>query len=493
MPTESDPKDAQRCCRRKASPSPDRTCKRLRFSPELENLSEAAPPVDSAAVPARYPMVARERECETLDSFLLRSVAAVPSHARHAAGGCMYVSGGPGTGKTCSVRAAVAAWRRQNPETIVLFVNCMQLVQRSPTGLLKRVAELAHARLGTSARCATLPASGPGLVTAVASRLSQLGTSVVVIADEVDQVLDKRQNHKVGGPDSLETLVSLTQVPGTSAIALIAIANAVDLLERGGHAVLSKKRCETLLFQPYSAPQLKSILHARFAEAGEAGTAAAKALGPVITELRVRQVANCSGDCRQVVRLAELALFDIAANDVKPREEQAAALVNCASTAGSAGTGDVSVGKPAGEVATPQKPLQVRAQQAAKQSDPLASVKQLPMEQQMLLCALAASDGEAIPLTEVNRRYKDLCVKLHQPNNLACKDQVACALAALQERGLLTLRTVRRAAAGKPAGRGRLLARQGSDSDSIAELAVPCQAVRNSIKAANPLLEKCLD
>jgi len=483
-------KRLQRLVSSEVEPAP---AKRLRFAAEDDDAKCTKPapkPVPTEVMdtmPDQYPMVAREKECGTLDDFLQRSLGAGPrapkaSKPGVAPGGCLYVSGGPGTGKTCSVRAAVDAWKRQYPATEVIAVNCMGLSQRSPTGLLKRLGELAKGRAASS-KAAPLPASGPGLVAAVAAQLSQLGPSVVVIADEVDQVLDKRPNHRAGGPDSLETLVSLTQVPGSAAIAFVAIANAVDLLERGAHAVLSKQRCEALLFQPYTAVQLKSILHARFAKAGEVGAAAAKALGPVGTELRVRQVASRSGDCRQVVCLCEQALFEaaVAANS----EEQAQRATQPGATPGDSA-----------QVATPQKLPAMQPKRT--QNDPLAQVKQLPLEQQMLLCALVGSKGDAMRLQDICALYKDLCKRLHQPTNLACKDQVSSALSALEQRGLLSLRSVRRATATATIrgarGRAAVGARAPAGNvDTIAELSVPCKAVRESIRAANPLLEKCLD
>lgn len=498
-PKQPGPSVRARC--KRSDPQDEPEPKRLRFSPSAESSTAAVPSEDSTALggvaapapapttpsstdavaadetPEQYPMVAREEECKTLDDFLRRSLSSQQKSNKEAAprGGCLYVSGGPGTGKTCSVRAAVAEWRRHHSATQVVTVNCMQLTQRSPTGLLKRVAEVAQAATGSSCSRTPLgPSSGTGLVTAVASRLSQLGPSIIVIADEVDQVLDKRPNHKVGGPDSLETLVALTQVPGSAAISLICIANAVDLLERGGHALLSRQRCEALLFQPYAAPQLKSILQARLAKAGDIGAAAAKALGLVATELRVRQVAKHSGDCRQIMCFCEQALFEAQA-------QQAAAVSQPGSNAD---TPCAAEGAP-----TPHKTATSRKSSA--QNDPLAQVKQLPLEHQMLLCALAASEGESMRLSDICARYKDYCRRLHQPANLGCKDQVSSALNLLEQRGLLSLRAGKRVASARPAFRGVRMA--AGSADRIAELAVSCKAVRESIKVANPLLEKCLD
>jgi len=417
-----------------------------------------------------YPLVARESECNALDKFLARSLSSSTGSAQ---GGCIYVSGGPGTGKTCSVGAAVGAWQRSSPASVVVQVNCMKLAQRSPTGLLRRLGELAQARSGSRALASVpLPASGGPLAAAVASRLSLLGPSVVVIADEIDQVLGSRSGlGACNGLDPLGSILSVTQCPGSAAIAFIAIANAVDLLERSGRAP-TRAKCEALLFQPYSAAQLKSILQSKFAAQGAEGAAAAKALGPVATELRVRQVAKSSGDCRQVMNLCEQAVFQAAADEAKAAEN------------------------PSGEASmTPQKPMRPKS----TLNDPLAQVKQLALDQQILLCALAGSKGEAMKFSDIFSRYKELCKKLHRTMDLASKDQVSSALSALEQRGLLSLRAAKRQIAPVvrgAAGRGRSAVANRlilGATDSIAELAVSCKAVKESVIQANQLLGQCID
>lgn len=479
------PLDAAALCGSAPSTPPrkrqlDRNLSDEKSTSKCMRLADEAPlsakKVDDDVVPALpetpeqpYPLVAREIECKTLDRFLERSLSAGADSAQ---GGCIYVSGGPGTGKTCSVRAAVGAWQRGNPASVVVQVNCMQLAQRSPTGLLRRLGELALARSGSrAASSAALPSSGAPLAAAVAARLSVLGPSVIVIADEIDQVLSNRAGQgSCNGLDPLGSMLSVTQCPGSAAIAFIAIANAVDLLERSGRAP-TRAKCEALLFQPYSAAQLKSILQSKFAAQGALGVAAAKALGPVQMELGVRKVAKSSGDCRQVMNLCEQAFFEAAAIEER------------------------SVQNPSGDeaLATPQKPMRPKS----TLNDPLAQVKQLALDQQILLCALAGSKGEAMKFSDIFARYKELCKKLHRTMDLASKDQVSSALSALEQRGLLSLRIAKRAAVPRgAAGRGRAAAAIRpivGATDSIAELAVSCKAVKESVTQANPLLGQCID
>lgn len=222
--------------------------------------------------------------------------------------------------------------------------------------------------------------------------------------------------------------------------------------------------CRSLLFQPYDADQLRNIVRSRFEVAGATGAAAANELGKITVERRVRQVAKCSGDCRPIVQLCEQAVFEAARVEEDSR----------------ATTDEQALG-PLG------KPI-VRPDLA--HNDPLRAIQQLPIEQQVLLCALATGTGEALALSEVCKRYKELCKQLHQPPNLATKDQVSDALSSLEQRGLLALRLNRKRGAG---GCNKLALGRQNGSFLTAELAVSRAEVRHSVARANPLLKRCLE
>lgn len=112
--------------------------------------------------------------------------------------------------------------------------------------------------------------------------------------------------------------------------------------------------------------------------------------------------------------------------------------------------------------------------------DPLKAIQQLPLEQQVLLCALTSAKGEATRFPDLCSRYKEMCRRLHQPLNLASKQQVSSALSALEQRGLLALRAKK--GRGKPAS-----------GEAVVELAVSCAAVRERVSKASPLLQRCLE
>lgn len=437
-----------------------------KFSEPSKTFGGAA---EAAAIPQRFThsvVVGREAERSKLNSFLRRCFPGtganidVPSagHARS-----LYLSGGPGTGKTCCVRSVVNELTMDRPDIRYLEVNCMNLPQATLPGLFERVAELCG---GAAAVRELRGNAGRSLALASARQLAKLNTPLVLVVDEVDQLVKKKSSNAETAC-ALETLFSLPLLADMPAMAIIGIANAVDLLNRPVSPV-AKGLAESFLFEPYTAAQLRDIMAARLA-ASEYGNAAEKNLGRIGIELRVRQVAKHSGDCRRLITFCNQAISDVVIADDMSQL--------------SIGAAKVSEGE---QVAESKKPAKIAAP-TNTQNDPLASVVFLPIEQQMLLCALAGSKAEAVRLGEICTHYKELCRRLHQPLNLASKGYVSAALSALEERGLLTSRPSKSFCG----GHSRTL-RGNTSGEQVVELAVSRQALRDSVARVNPLLERCL-
>eukprot|EP00441_Pelagodinium_beii_P020030 CAMPEP_0197662208 /NCGR_PEP_ID=MMETSP1338-20131121/52469_1 /TAXON_ID=43686 ORGANISM="Pelagodinium beii, Strain RCC1491" /NCGR_SAMPLE_ID=MMETSP1338 /ASSEMBLY_ACC=CAM_ASM_000754 /LENGTH=462 /DNA_ID=CAMNT_0043239939 /DNA_START=44 /DNA_END=1432 /DNA_ORIENTATION=- len=418
--------------------------KRARIEEDFKTEAELLADLDAgdgSQVFNTYPLVTRERECGELDSFLQGCLGS------QGKGSSLYLSGGPGTGKTCSARGAAQTSRKQRPGTRIVEVNCMDLQQCSIVGLLSKVMEVCSPCTKISSRGAV-----SSLVASVASALCELGEEVILIVDEVDQLVRRRQKSS-GCP--LELLFGLPQHPKAPRLALVAVANAVDLLARSVTPAASRL-CTSLLFEPYSTEQLRAITKGRFKSAGDLGAEAEKALGRVNVELRVRQVAKRSGDCRHIVNLCEEGLaLRLAATDTADQEKSSSP-------------------------ATPSP------RPASKAYDPLDDVKELPMEHQVLLCALASAAAEAARFSEVFQSYKSLLLRLRQPLDGASKPQVMSALTSLEQRGLLSLR------GGKAGGKARGKSRTGS-SEQISELAVSRKALKYALTRANPTLAQWLN
>jgi Cdc6-like AAA superfamily ATPase len=302
-----------------------------------------------------------------------------------------------------------------------------------------------------------------GLASVVATNLARLAARVVIVVDEVDQLVSRGTGKAAAGAMSLETLFSLPRLPGSPAVAIVAIANAVDLLERT--ALLSTNwNCGTLLFEAYSKEQLKNIVVSRI-KSVDGGEAALKTLGPLKVELRVRQVAKECGDCRQVLSLIEEAHF----------EAQSA----CRNAALSE-----LADKEQGAEVLPVPKREARPLNQSNRNDPLQAIQQLPLEQQLLLSALATSKLEATKISDICTRYKELCRALKQPDNLGSKGQVNSALSALEQRGLLEMRS-------RGAGRGR--GKMPIIAEATVELSVSCTALRESVVKAVPLLKRYME
>lgn len=353
------------------------------------------------------------------------------------------------------------------PDTLLLEVNCMYLTQRSVPGVLQCLLQ----KMG----CTRLVGrSTHGLASVVASNLARMAARVVIIVDEVDQLVSKGSGRAASDASSLQALFDLARLEGAPAVAIVAIANSVDLLERT--AAPSPTNCGTLLFEAYNKDQLKNIV-VHSVKAVDGGEAALKALGPAKVELRVRQIAKESGDCRQLLGLIEEAHWE--AKAACEAAKRASSLPLSESPVLEQGIA-VSAG-PAPD-AMPMSKREVMPLNQSNRSDPLQAMEQLPLEQQILLATLATSKLEATKINDLCTRYKELCRALKQPDNLGSKGQVNSALSALEHRGLLELRSHQRSGR----GRGKL---QTQLAEATVELSVSCTALRDSIVKAQPLLK----
>ncbi|CAE7822546.1 cdc18 [Symbiodinium sp. CCMP2592] len=386
-----------------------------------------------------YPLVSRERECGLLDEFL-------KSCLESAASSCIYLSGGPGTGKTSVARAASKAWLREHPDTRVLEINCMENLRPcSVPGFLVKVGQVCSSATGQ--KQSTLSSRSPlsSLVASAASSLRSLGKSAILIIDEVDQLVKKWN----AGDTSLEILCGLPRHSEAPALAIIMIANHVDLLVQAC-GPRWKSVCSSVLFERYTLQQFKSIVQSRFAAAAD-GELAEKALGGRAgLELRIRRLAN-AGDCRHIVRLCDEGLAK--AEEMRQEEGKAEA-----SSEAKQGSVQASASKMVGMQAS---------------LDPLDSLKSLPLQQKVLLCALSSME-EAVHTSEIFQRYLACLSELKQTP--APKPQVLSALSSLEQRGILSLQ--------KPRGKGKGRGKGRKGAQGAAEELVVLAVCRDSLKEA---------
>lgn len=425
-------------------------------------------------------IIGREEERATLASFLSQTLGA-------AKGGFLYVSGGPGTGKTCCVRASLQEWKSQAPLLLTLEVNCMDLPQRCVATLYDHIGE----RLGLRPTRRGSRQDPQDQAIALVGALRARGCPIALVVDEVDQL--RGDEH---GPGPLQRLISLPLLPGAPPLSVIAIANTPNLIERSGLRFKDLPRCSSLLFTGYTSEQLSRIVREKLVRVD--GMATFK--GPAL-ELCVRQAARMyGGDCRQSLNLCEQAIQEVAGYTAPSPVRVVVPEASRNGARAAPGTPPVREGTPGSPPGTPRtmgaspsrlgRPDPATPQRSQRQlckqmsdpktevptpnrtmlsilkrssrCDPLATVASLPIKLQLVLCAFVNGGGEALMVDEVRQRYKAACLKLKQPEDLGTRGQVAQALEALGGRGLLSVRKTR--------ARG-----------SVAELAVKSELVRERL------------
>ncbi|EEH40563.1 cell division control protein [Paracoccidioides lutzii Pb01] len=228
-------------------------------------------------------LVGRDSEREELTAFIDNAV-----QSRN--GGCIYVSGPPGTGKSAMVNEV---WRDMHLEKSVrvAHINCASMTS-SRDIYTKLVDELCDdAQLFKKSRTELL--GGMFL-----QQRSASPAFYVVALDEIDHLLSS----------DVETLYSLFEwslQPG-SQLVLIGIANALDLTDRFlPHLKAKNLKPHLLPFLPYTAPQISSIITTRLRSlmpttAPNCGPADfIPFLHPAAIQLCARKVASQTGDLRK--------------------------------------------------------------------------------------------------------------------------------------------------------------------------------------------------
>ncbi|KAL7053682.1 hypothetical protein AAHC03_026920 [Spirometra sp. Aus1] len=247
----------------------------------------------------------REREFDAVFEFLIERL-------QTRTGGCLYISGVPGTGKTATVTAVLNAMTTTSKESsdnaippfTVVSINGMQ-VSEPRQAYVQIYEQLTGTRVSVNRAVTLLEAEfcAPTRVKQTTKRLGEMPACVLVI-DELDLLCSKRQ----------DVLYSLFDWPcrqvGRRLLIVLAIANTMDLPERLlHHRVASRLGLNRLPFAPYSHEQLAEIVRSRL------GPALSSSFAPKAIELAARKVAAVSGDARRALdicrRAAELAQLEV--------------------------------------------------------------------------------------------------------------------------------------------------------------------------------------
>ncbi|KAL7945918.1 cell division control protein Cdc6 [Trichoderma barbatum] len=247
-------------------------------------------------------LVGREAEREQLTTFLDRVSTSSP-------GGCIYISGPPGTGKSAMITSMTKA-HSEKEGVRSAYVNCMSI---------KSSKDLYHTLL------AALDEDGSDLSEAEAisslqkmfSSKSKSSTTYLVTLDEIDHILTL----------DLESLYRVFEwsLAKSSRLMLLGIANALDLTDRFLPRLKSKNlKPELLPFLPYTAVQVKNIIITRLKSLMPEGKEAyVPFIHPAAIELCSRKVSSQTGDLRKAFEICRRAL-DLIEAETRSKHEEAA-------------------------------------------------------------------------------------------------------------------------------------------------------------------------
>ena len=246
-------------------------------------------------------LVGRDAERAQLRGFITRSIETK-------SGGCTYISGPPGTGKSALTQEILAEFAGDERVRIA-NVNCVSL------GSTREV----HSQLLRDFCPAALPtnqADKKRLADLFTSKKRKRTTTYLVSLDEIDNLLN----------EDCDVLYSLFEwsLEKQSSLILIGIANALDLTDRFLPRLKSRNlKPELLPFLPYTASQMSTIITERLRSTLSENTSATKDFVPFVHPMAVqlccKKVASQTGDLRKAFSIIRRAI-DQVERDIAEKE-----------------------------------------------------------------------------------------------------------------------------------------------------------------------------
>ncbi|KAJ6054897.1 hypothetical protein N7499_005847 [Penicillium canescens] len=248
-------------------------------------------------------LVGRDAEREKLVSFITEGV-------KSRNGGCLYVSGPPGTGKSAMVQEVCADLDLS--EVRVSHVNCASM----------RVSRDVYSKLILDF-CEDTDVFKKSEADRLKSMFipSKKGQDMFLVTlDEIDHLLN-------GDSGVLQSLFEWS-LQSNSKLMLIGIANALDLTDRSLPQLKAKNLKPRLLpFLPYSATSIANVMTNRLRSLLPPGTESDPKLVPFVQpaaiQLCSKKVASQTGDLRKAFELIKRAIDVIEQETVQKLEKQA--------------------------------------------------------------------------------------------------------------------------------------------------------------------------
>ncbi|CUS13798.1 unnamed protein product [Tuber aestivum] len=257
-------------------------------------------------------LIGRDDEKKQLTEFLGPRISS-------RSGGCLYVSGPPGCGKSALLSEVMADLGADQSETVkTAYVNCMAV--KDPKGIYSKLLEEFFAGETLSS-----PTGMEDLECLFISKKTRktVGNVYVVVLDEIDHLLTKDQ----------EVLYSIFEwsLRRDSRLILLGIANALDLTDRFLPRLKARNLTPQLLpFLPYSAPQIAAVITSRLRsllpDGNETPGDFVPFMHPAAIQLAARKVAGATGDLRKVFdicrRAVELVESETRQKELKIKQQQ---------------------------------------------------------------------------------------------------------------------------------------------------------------------------
>lgn len=242
-------------------------------------------------------LVGRDEERRQLGSFVENSI-------NSKAGGCLYVSGPPGTGKSALLNE-VCKQHQESGNVSMSVVNCMSV--RNTKDLSGKLSE----DLGLQE-----DAGFEYLRSCFAGAKSKTEKKYLVILDEVDCLVDLDLSLLYG-------LFEWSMSPSSQLI-LIGIANALDLTDRFLPRLKSRNlKPELLPFMPYAAAQIAEVITARLKSLMPEESSIVPFLQPAAVQFCAKKVASQTGDLRKAFDICRKAV-ELVEQETKDRDAKAA-------------------------------------------------------------------------------------------------------------------------------------------------------------------------